>query len=309
MKQLTEIGLTYGTDKAEYHEFTEFYNEYFEKVASLTPNPKILEVGILDGGSLKMYDEFFQGKARILGVDTAEKGSLFVKHPNITSMRGDILNPDCIEKIQRFTFAEGDSSLEGFDIIIDDGGHTMEQQQKSLLNLWKFLKPGGYFIIEDLHTSALEEYNPDRTTTTLAMLKGLGEGKYYESAYIKEDVLKNLDAEMESVIVCENEFPQVRTQQPRVSITSLIVKKETEALREARLKIEAAKIPIVEHNLGDTSGTFLNTNPPKTIEEPKGPTSGTVTDENPVNTLTSDKAGDLTSKPENPVQPENVNKS
>lgn len=308
MKPLTEIGLKLGTDKAEYHEFTEFYQEYFEKVAALHPNPKILEIGILDGSSLIMYDEFFEGKARILGVDTAEKGSLFVKYPNITSLRGDILKQDCIEKIKNFTFADGNSSLEGFDIIIDDGGHTMELQQKSLLNLWKFLKPGGYFIIEDLHTSALEDYNPDKTTTTLAMLKGLGEGEYYESAYVKEDILKELDSEMESVIVCENEFPQVRTQQPRVSITSLIVKKETEALKEARLKIEAAKIPIVEHNLGgqkDNAGDFF--------------IAGSTTNPNPqTNTLTSDpeKAGSLTN-PEQKDLPadkshentKNVNKS
>jgi len=301
MKPLTEIGLRLGTDKAEYHQFTEFYQEYFEKVASLNPTPKILEVGILDGGSLKMYDEFFDGKAKILGIDTAEKGSLFVKHPSITSLRGDILNPDSLEKIQKIISPEGSSEIDGFDIIIDDGGHTMEQQQKSLLNLWKFLKPGGYFIIEDLHTSALEDYNPDRTTTTLAMLKALGNGEFIESTYIKEDVLKALDAEMESVIVCENEFPQVRTQQPRVSITSLIVKKETDALREARLKIEAAKIPIVEHNFGIAT--------PQTIS----PTAD-VPLSTPGTTSEAPTASNLTAMPES--QPEkksddsvNVNKS
>ncbi len=261
MKQLTEIGIKHGTDKAEYHQFTEFYQEYFEKVAATVKNPKILEIGILDGSSLKTYDEFFEGKASIFGVDLAEKGSLFVKHPNIKSLRGDILNPDCIEKIRKLVFTTGEEGeVDGFDIIIDDGGHMMEQQQKSLLNLWKLLKPGGYFIIEDLHTSGHEDYNPDRTATTLAILKGLGEKdqEFLESLYIKEEALRELDAEMEAVIVCENEFPQFRTQPPRLSITGLIIKKEPELLRLARLAIMATKTPMVEHNLGGTDGTVIN---------------------------------------------------
>ena len=31
----------------------------------------------------------------------------------------------------------------GFDIITDDGGHTMHQQRITLLNLWTYVKPGG----------------------------------------------------------------------------------------------------------------------------------------------------------------------
>ena len=39
-----------------------------------------------------------------------------------------------------------------FDIIIDDGGHTMKQQQISLGILFFAVKSGGYYVIEDLHT-------------------------------------------------------------------------------------------------------------------------------------------------------------
>jgi hypothetical protein len=40
-----------------------------------------------------------------------------------------------------------------FDIIIDDGGHTMNQQKTSLKILWSSIKPGGVYFIEDLATS------------------------------------------------------------------------------------------------------------------------------------------------------------
>jgi len=48
-----------------------------------------------------------------------------------------------------------------FDLIIDDGGHTMDQQITSLKHLWKAVKPGGYYILEDLQTSYLEAYHGD----------------------------------------------------------------------------------------------------------------------------------------------------
>ena len=41
-----------------------------------------------------------------------------------------------------------------FDIIIDDGGHSMRQQQISLKVLYKHLKNNGIYVIEDLHTSS-----------------------------------------------------------------------------------------------------------------------------------------------------------
>jgi hypothetical protein len=39
------------------------------------------------------------------------------------------------------------------DVIIDDGGHSMMQQQTSLWYLFPLLRPGGVYILEDLSTS------------------------------------------------------------------------------------------------------------------------------------------------------------
>ncbi len=48
-----------------------------------------------------------------------------------------------------------------FDVIIDDGGHTMTQQMTSLDHLWKAVKPGGIYFCEDLQTSWWEGYGGD----------------------------------------------------------------------------------------------------------------------------------------------------
>ena len=36
------------------------------------------------------------------------------------------------------------------DVIIDDAVHKTPQMQHLLILLWRFVKPGGYYIIEDV---------------------------------------------------------------------------------------------------------------------------------------------------------------
>ena len=45
-----------------------------------------------------------------------------------------------------------------YDAIVDDGGHSMNQMQMSLHHLFKLVKPGGWYAIEDLQTSYDSHY-------------------------------------------------------------------------------------------------------------------------------------------------------
>ena len=45
-----------------------------------------------------------------------------------------------------------------FDIVIDDGGHTMRQQIVSFEELYEHVKDDGLYLCEDLHTSYWENY-------------------------------------------------------------------------------------------------------------------------------------------------------
>lgn len=62
-----------------------------------------------------------------------------------------------------------------FDIIIDDGGHTMNQQLVSLKTLLSSVRPNGIYVIEDLETSFILEFGGDPSgaanNTTIALLK------------------------------------------------------------------------------------------------------------------------------------------
>jgi hypothetical protein len=73
-------------------------------------------------------------------------------------------------QLQSFIDANGGE----FDIIIDDGGHYMKQQQVSFGFLFPFVKPGGLYIIEDLHTSLPKihpEFKATPATSTLSMIE------------------------------------------------------------------------------------------------------------------------------------------
>jgi len=60
-----------------------------------------------------------------------------------------------------------------FDLIVDDGGHSMRQQQGTLQALWRRLRPCGLFVVEDLHTSHFPgSWWDDARPTTLDLLSG-----------------------------------------------------------------------------------------------------------------------------------------
>lgn len=61
-----------------------------------------------------------------------------------------------------------------FDIIIDDGGHTMTQQMTSLNTLWKSVLAGGIYFCEDLATSYSTVYGGGPNQVTMyTMIKEL----------------------------------------------------------------------------------------------------------------------------------------
>jgi hypothetical protein len=63
---------------------------------------------------------------------------------------------------------------ESFDLIIDDGGHTVKQQLVSFETLFPILNPGGMYVIEDLHTSYYPDFGGNSGAfTTISFLKSL----------------------------------------------------------------------------------------------------------------------------------------
>jgi hypothetical protein len=84
----------------------------------------------------------------------------------------------------------------GFDIIVDDGGHTMAQQTTSLIHLFPSLRSGGLYFLEDLQTSYMVNYGGGylNNGSTIEYIKNMLDG-FYEMGPATEiiDLVRNID--------------------------------------------------------------------------------------------------------------------
>jgi hypothetical protein len=49
-----------------------------------------------------------------------------------------------------------------FDVVIDDGSHWDQHQLATLKQLWPLVKPGGFYVIEDVYPDSLVSREPHR---------------------------------------------------------------------------------------------------------------------------------------------------
>lgn len=220
---IDELAIKYNTDKSSLdHQYTKHYQIYFDKYVK---NPKkILELGIYttkidtngptvneSGASLKTWSEYFSD-AIIYGLDLIDFSNLDKTYNNIKTFpcNCEIRESEDFEKLTdewlkslvedpkqkmiggKVSLTDMVNSLgTNFDIIIDDGPHTMTGQQIFLGYMFKHLKSGGLFVIEDLFTSRDRRYNHDPYTekTTLWMAENyLKTGKIESDLMTKEEI-------------------------------------------------------------------------------------------------------------------------
>lgn len=161
MPGFKDIALKYGTDKVTTHSYHNMYDKYF---ARMRDQPiKMLEIGLGcdmnygPGASYYTWLEFFPHVDLYYmeyDADCAHKWA--AKTDKATIYPGDQANATFLEHFAAETTQSG-----LFDIVVDDGGHTMNQQRISMEHLWKIVRPGGYYVIEDLQTSYMVSYQGD----------------------------------------------------------------------------------------------------------------------------------------------------
>jgi len=173
---LVNISKKYRTDKFQ-HGFADFYNKvFFDNKDDIK---SVFEIGIFRGASLLSWNEYFPN-AKIYGID---KNTIDIKNNNIKTF---ICHQNDEKQLNNIIKETGN-----FDIIIDDGSHQLDHQQKSLSILFKNVNSHGYYIIEDLHTSTDFYTNSsnykrkkDKSNSTLRMIFNYIETKKIQSEYI-----------------------------------------------------------------------------------------------------------------------------
>ena len=158
--------------KGTIRKLANYYAEYDFMFAGYKDRPiRLLEIGVQGGGSLYTWKEFFP-QAEITGIDIDELCQKY-EGENIKIYIGS--QEDSI-------FLKSVEDKEGpFDIVIDDGGHTMKQQIVTFNTLFPLLKEGGIYVIEDLHTSYWSEFGgkKGRTYSAIGLIKKIIDGMHY----------------------------------------------------------------------------------------------------------------------------------
>lgn len=144
---LEEIGRKYGTLKVQ-HGYMPIYERFFEPLRDEPIN--LLEIGVHEGASLKTWFEYFP-EGYIRGVD---------KDLKVVNNRTQDFFCDTVQVDASKDFAVATGGF-NFNIIIDDGSHIQGEVLASFLGLWDSLKPGGYYVVEDLFAAYDKAWNPD----------------------------------------------------------------------------------------------------------------------------------------------------
>jgi len=113
-------------------------------------NVVFLEFGVSHGGSLQMWKKYFGSDSTIIGVDI---------DPRCMALEEDRVLVRIGDQEDRGFLRELVSEFAHFDIVLDDGGHTMSQQINTFEEIFSAVRPNGLYIVEDLLTSYRPNYN------------------------------------------------------------------------------------------------------------------------------------------------------
>jgi hypothetical protein len=123
----------------KWEHYFEIYHRHFARFVGKKVD--VLEIGIFSGGSLEMWHAYFGDQSHIYGVDI---------EPACKSYENDHVSVFIGDQADRSFWRNFRSKVPGIDIIIDDGGHSPEQQQVTLEEMLPHLRPGGVYLCEDI---------------------------------------------------------------------------------------------------------------------------------------------------------------
>jgi hypothetical protein len=142
---LDYLAVKHGTDKSTAnHKYTPIYERYMSKYMSYPLH--FLEIGIKDGNSLRLWDDYFEHpKAKLSALDINAE---CVKNTPATSRWQGIVGKQSSPSALQQIVDRGP-----LDVVLDDGSHRGADQKASLEFLWPHMTKNGIYIIEDLHTA------------------------------------------------------------------------------------------------------------------------------------------------------------
>lgn len=132
------------------HKWQHYFEIYERHFARYRGRPvTVVEIGVFKGGSLQMWKHYFGPQARIVGIDIDPACERFAEE-QVEILIGSQEDREFLRSVAQ--------RIPVIDILIDDGGHRMQQQIVTFEELFPKVAADGVFLCEDLHTSYWKEY-------------------------------------------------------------------------------------------------------------------------------------------------------
>jgi hypothetical protein len=127
--------------------YFDIYDRFFSRYRNTDVH--FVEIGVFHGGSLQMWKEYFGPRAKVYGVDINPACKKF-EESQIKVLIGDQADRTFLKRLTE--------EIPRIDILVDDGGHFMDQQINAFEVLYPHISPEGIYLCEDLHTSYWGHY-------------------------------------------------------------------------------------------------------------------------------------------------------
>ena len=131
-----------GRQIHKWHHYFEIYDRHLARYRGTDVH--VLEFGVAQGGSMQMWKEYFGPRCRIYGVD---------KNPACKTVEEERVEVFIGDQEDRQFLRSLAGKVPRIDVLIDDGGHRMQQQIRTFEEFFPRVDANGVYICEDLHTS------------------------------------------------------------------------------------------------------------------------------------------------------------
>lgn len=173
-KRIGHFGGDVGhNDKNSTHSYID--GAYEKLLAPFRERCDFMEVGIASGMSMKLWGDYFSIDCTITGVDLSLTFDTSSFDSRFTFIVADATKPDFVSKL----------SGKMFDVCIDDGSHSGDDQVATFQLLKNSMNPGGLYVIEDILSLEIER-------------------KRFESLHPSCEIydLRNVKGRFDDVLIC-----------------------------------------------------------------------------------------------------------
>lgn len=126
-----------------------------------------VEVGVFNGGSLLMWRDYFGPGARIIGIDF---------NPQAKRLETDGFEIHIGNQADPLFWRDFIAAVGPIDVLLDDGGHTFEQQIVTVDSVLPAIVDGGLVVVEDTHTSYLADFGGPSSRSFVGWAKTMVDG-------------------------------------------------------------------------------------------------------------------------------------